>query len=384
MKKTFSILLIILPIFCFGQTINFSDINFKNALLNNNCVDIDNDGFPDTNADTNNDGEIQLTEAESIIGLHLSSSYIQSMNEISYFVNLQHLSVINNNLTSLDVSQLIYLVKLYVYNNYQLNSLILPQTNSLEELLCFNNILNSLDISNNTNLKILHCYNNGLTNLDISQNLILEDLQCGGISNPNLLTNIDLTQHINLKEFGCHNCLISNIDLSQNINLESLHLQQNNLTELDLSQNTSLNTLRCQNNELTLLNIKNGNNNFLSMLAYNNPNLTCIEVDDVNYANNSGWNINNTQAQYNLDCSNLSILEFDKPEIEIYPNPTKSKLNIKSKAQIEQVIIYSILGKFIRKELNTSMIDISEFDSGIYFLKIKAKNSISTIKIIKE
>ena len=43
-----------------AQIVNIPDANFKNALVNTLCVDTNGDGIADSNADTNNDGEIQV------------------------------------------------------------------------------------------------------------------------------------------------------------------------------------------------------------------------------------------------------------------------------------------------------------------------------------
>src|SRR5690606_22308234 len=79
----------------------------------------------------------------------------------------------------------------------------------------------------------------------------------------------------------------------------------NKLTYLDVSQNTALKILLCHTNELTKLNVKNGNNTILEhMQAQNNPNLSCIQVDDVADAN-SGSRIYNWQkgtGEYSTDC----------------------------------------------------------------------------------
>jgi len=65
-----------------------------------------------------------------------------------------------------------------------------------------------------------------------------------------------------------------------------LYCTNNQLTALDVSQNEQLVTLVCSDNQLTSLNIKNGNNtNFSYFDAKDNPNLSCVEVDDVTYAN---------------------------------------------------------------------------------------------------
>ena len=70
--------------------------------------------------------------------------------------------------------------------------------------------------------------------------------------------------------------------------LNYLYCYDNQLTSLDVSNNIALTHLECVDNQLTCLNVKNGNNtNFTNFYAGDNPNLTCIEVDD------PAWSIQN-------------------------------------------------------------------------------------------
>ena len=128
---------------------------------------------------------------------------------------------------------------------------------SLTSLSCYSNQLTSLDVSNNTDLTYLEYINNRLTVLDVSNNTALTYLLCGG----------------------------------------------NQLTSLDLSNNTALTNLQCIDNQLTSLDLRNGNNqNLLTFDVTNNPNLTCINVDDAAYST-ANWTDIDAQTSFNEDCS---------------------------------------------------------------------------------
>ena len=58
-----------------GNEILILDDNFRNTLINTNCVDTNYDGVPDTNVDLNNDGQIQKKEANSVENLILDFDY---------------------------------------------------------------------------------------------------------------------------------------------------------------------------------------------------------------------------------------------------------------------------------------------------------------------
>jgi len=72
---------------------------------------------------------------------------------------------------------------------------------------------------------------------------------------------------------------------------------------LDFSTNTAFQKLNCVYNLLTSLNVKNGNNvNFTGFDARNNPNLTCIQVDNVPWSK-TNWTNKDATARYSTDCN---------------------------------------------------------------------------------
>ena len=104
-----------------------------------------------------------------------------------------------------------------------------------------------------------------------------------------------MSQNTALIGIYCPGNLLTSLDVSQNTALEDLWCDHNLITSLDLSQNTALELVECWENQLTCLNVANGNNiSFNNDLPTNgfyvefNPNLTCIEVDNVNWAN-ANW-----------------------------------------------------------------------------------------------
>jgi len=116
--------------------VNIADDSFLAALI-------------EKGVDTDGDGKISPEEAEVIISLDVSEKSISDLTGIEAFINLDTLDCSFNQLTSLDVSKIIY----------------------LKYLKCNNNKLYTLDVSNNTNLTDLNCSNNyWLTSLDISNN----------------------------------------------------------------------------------------------------------------------------------------------------------------------------------------------------------------------
>lgn len=180
---------------------------------------------------------------------------------------------------------------------------------SLDTLSCSHNQISSLDLSQNTELTYLICEFNNMTSLNVTQNIALTKLFC----EYNSLPTLDVTQNINLQKLYCYVNQLTTLDLSQNISLTQLSVYANQLIGLDLTNNVALTDFGCMNNQLQCLNIKNGaNNNIVSFSVIGNPNLTCIEVDDVAWAT-SNWitYIDNTSS-FNIDCPNSCSLGLNE------------------------------------------------------------------------
>jgi hypothetical protein len=310
MKKIYLFPLLIVCYFSQAQTINIPDNAFRNALINDNVVDTNNDFIPDSDVDLNDNGLIELTEALSVTYLNLyyfdlsSSQKIQNLEGIQHFQNLEWLDIEFNDVSNIDI----------------------------------------------------------------------------------------LNQNQNLYWLDADSNSINSINFSTNDNLQYLFLDDNNLTELDVSQVSNLIRLSCQaNSNLNYLNIQNGNNtNIIELVATENPNLTCIQVDNVSYANSQTCNESadtgfcvDPIATFNTSC-NLSIEDYENLKIKVYPNPTRSKLTIQSLKSIEKITVYSILGNVVSEELNSSSIDMSNLESGIYLVNVSTENRTEILKVIKE
>ncbi|MEI8201381.1 MAG: glycine-rich domain-containing protein [Bacteroidota bacterium] len=328
--------------------VNIPDANFKAALL----------AIP--GLDANSDGEIQCSEAATFTGqLIVSGKGISDLMGIEAFTQIWYLDCRSNALTSLDVSGNTALTMLYcgynsltslnvsantalqfldcspnsltnlnVLSNIALTDLICggnPLTSlnissniALTRLICDHNLLTSLDVSSNTSLIHLYCNFNSLTSLDVSSNIALSSLYCGD----NSLTSLDVSSNTALNQLDCHNNHLTSLNVSSNHALTDLECQFNSLTSLDVS-NTNLTFLLCSDNllatldvssiptltyfnccqnSLTSLDVKNGNNTALTYFyASNNPDLTCIKVDDVSWSN-ANWTNKDYTASYSIDC----------------------------------------------------------------------------------
>jgi pimeloyl-ACP methyl ester carboxylesterase len=70
----------------------------------------------------------------------------------------------------------------------------------------------------------------------------------------------------------------------------------------------------------------------------------------------------------------------------VYPNPTNSKVNIKSDIKFDEVEIYDILGKKVlsSKISEIQEVDMSSLTAGVYMLKFSNNEKRQMVKVIKE
>ena len=126
MKTKFLFLILFFTTICNAQIINFPDANFKARLLQASANNMVASVLEPTDAgyvssynkiDTNNDGEIQVSEALLIKYLRVSSVNISSVEGVNYFANLKYFNCTTNQITHVDVSGLSKLRLLYCQNN---------------------------------------------------------------------------------------------------------------------------------------------------------------------------------------------------------------------------------------------------------------------------
>ncbi|PZU80924.1 MAG: hypothetical protein DI529_16140 [Chryseobacterium sp.] len=89
---------------------------------------------------------------------------------------------------------------------------------------------------------------------------------------------------------------------------------------------------------------------------------------------------------YKNSGSTLSVPTFyGKSKLNIYPNPVKEKINVKSSSEISLIEIYDSNGIKVLNTIKSCSIDLSQLTKGVYILKATFHNGEkSSIKIIKE
>lgn len=228
-----------------------------------------------------------------------------------------------------------------------------------------------------------------LTGIEAFSSLILLDCSYNKINNLNLGLNY------NLEVLLCHDNSISTINVIPNYKLRVIKCYNNFIAELDLSQNYLIDFIDCSSNLLTCLNIKNGNNVNTYLKAINNPNLLCIDVDNISWSSSnwvSGLHYDGS-ASFSINCGNtcstVGIEETSNLATSFYPNPTTGIVNIdlrETKSNLKATLLNS-LGQVVYSKNYPSVNYINlNIDSpkGVYFLQLESEREIQTLKILKE
>lgn len=83
-------------------------------------------------------------------------------------------------------------------------------------------------------------------------------------------------------------------------------------------------------------------------------------------------------------CLNLSVDDFEIADIKVFPNPATDYITVTSTDSIDKIELYSILGEKIHEVNDTNSIDISHFNSGVYFVQLHSGHRQMSKKIIKQ
>jgi Leucine-rich repeat (LRR) protein/PKD repeat protein len=295
--------------------------------------------------------------------LSCDSNQLTSL-DVSANTMLTYLSCGGNQLTSLDVSANTVLTYLSFWSN-QLTNLDLSANTELFSVSCSSNQLHSLYVRNGNNASIIHfnAFGNpalgcitvsdvafaeaNWTNID--PGVIFSEGGCNVyIPDPNFkaalladaaintnndseiqygeaeaytgsieVENLAIADMTGLEAFksitglNCADNELTQLVLRYHTALESVDCSGNQLDALDMKANEALKSLKCVSNQLTSLDVRNGHNTQITEFdATNNPNLTCISVDDAAYSKEQWSNID-VHTSFNNDCGFAASFEAD-------------------------------------------------------------------------
>lgn len=302
----------------YAQIVDIPDPVFKDKLLNHSNPVID----------ANNDGEIQLSEAQATTNISIGFAPIEDLTGIEAFVNLRDFAMQGGLFTSVDLSQNTSLEFVF-FTLGELEDITLPNTTTIDDLQLWGNALTEIDVAGFPNLEFLSLSNNEFTSLDVSNNLALTNLN---INNTNI-SNLDVSMLSNLESLAIENTPISAIDVSNNTSLIQLNLGSNTdaspITSLNLTNNANLEKLIIRKTNLSTLDVAvNINLDFL--LVYDalfstfdissNVNLEELQV--------TGQNMTSLDLSQNVALTGFALSDAQITNIDLSQNTALEALNI--------------------------------------------------------
>ncbi|MCR4029228.1 MULTISPECIES: leucine-rich repeat domain-containing protein [Flavobacterium] len=332
MKKLYFIILFVSFLnFSYAQIVDFKGNNtLKGILLSgindrtNQYVAKDLNGNPFL-IDSNNDREIQISEALKVKELNLSNlnspfSYLDSLEGIESFTNLSVLNISYHSVKNIDISSLLNLTSFNCYSNNG-NKLNVSGLNKLKVLYAQNNSFVSLDLTSLTDLESLNLNSNyDLLTLDVTKNLKLKNLSCSyshslykidieGLNNletftldySNEIKKISFKKLKSLKTIYCNgNATLSELVFDGLDSLEELYCSDNAIRGLDFLETPNLKKIDCSYNELTTETFKITNLLKLTDLECSYNNLTSLDVSNL-------INLKKLRLGRNLELTSLFI-----------------------------------------------------------------------------
>ena len=118
---------------------------------------------------------------------------------------------------------------------------------------------------------------------------------------------------------------------------------------------------------------------------------TWIDGNTYTSSNNTATHtLTNTEGCDSIITLNLTIETenniFDSQSdfINIHPNPTTEKVVINIKENLQNIRVFDFTGRTILKNQSTNIIDLSDFENGIYFIEIETYKNKIIKRVVKQ
>jgi hypothetical protein len=377
---------------------------------------------------TNNDSEIQVSEALKVTKLELGSceGYLEGL---LAFENLEELTINSwNNGCEVDepmialkgsvesykvdlskLKKLTYLNcgyggcdRISIENSLSLKKLYFEKDylrvkgcDNLESIVTnWNYYYEDYDFSYLPNLKEIRIYEGRIKSINLIGSNNIETFIIDNITG---LKDLDFRGYKKLKEVAIIGVGANyQILLGSNESLTKFSLGMYSVETLDFSEASNLKTLSIGSAYIENLNIKNGS---LFTVELNEENhyeegldleyasdLKSICVDEGEYEF-----VKSLVEKYGYkpiittDCANLSVSEneWNVLNITLSPNPTQGKITLTE--NVDEVKVFDLSGRLVKSTIaNTTEVDLSDLQNGVYIMQVNQGQKTFTTKVVKE
>lgn len=384
--------------------LDFSENNTHTGVDLSQCANLEN---LDCSDNILYDEDLDLTQNSALKYLNCSHNYLSGL-KLAPNPLLEILDCSYNDLKILNLLQNTFITELDCYSN-QLNFLDLSNCVQLTKLQCSANYLVYLNVKNGNNTALTYFnsfYNDYLVCIQVDdatysttnwtgvnseatftedcnyqytyvpdnafeQRLIDLNIDSGS---PNEYVEIDDIDHI--ISLDLISADIYDLTGIQDFTaLKYLYAGDNHLTNVDLSQNIFLEQFLGNLNNLVSLNIKNGNNEAITdFITFGNPDLICIQVDNVAYST-ANWTLIDSNHHFSASCFS-GINESEQNQIKLYPNPATNHFFVHVESE-STCSIFNLNGQEVHNQIliiGQNEIQISTMTPGVYLICVTSEN----------
>ena len=90
---------------------------------------------------------------------------------------------------------------------------------------------------------------------------------------------------------------------------------------------------------------------------------------------------------FDLVTEAVESITHNNTSLHLYPNPTENHLFIETEHEIEEIVIYDVYGRKCQQANETTsqqVLDVTDLNTGIYFIKVVTDNNEIVKRFVKK
>ena len=123
----------------------------------------------------------------------------------------------------------------------------------------------------------------------------------------------------------------------------------------------------------------------ISKITFENDEMNVIvkNSDEPHLFELSGIN----KITFDLVTEAVESITHNNTSLHLYPNPTENRLFIETEHEIEEIVIYDVYGRKCQQVNETTsqqVLDVTDLNAGIYFVKVVTDNNEIVKRFVKK
>lgn len=89
-----------------------------------------------------------------------------------------------------------------------------------------------------------------------------------------------------------------------------------------------------------------------------------------------------TNTTVNTNAYPVGVIENEKPQLSIYPNPTTGNIQFLGE-EVQRIVVYDVLGQVVfEKLISNNTLSLSGINNGVYFVGLHTKHGVQTKRVV--